>query len=365
VKPSHSILLACPLLIASMAVSQAAPPEGFVKMPDTVICAISHATQGEGAPTRQASVPLSRGSLNCKSVSGKDARVVSLVDRDGEEYTYLGLLAMRTNGGMVTTQSFGDFYIVGSGAPSVQLYIRTEQLEPLLRFLEAPSPTPDKPAIGAEPAVSSSPPAAPPLPAPSITSPASAQHSTVATQSDRKKDDADNGASQSKQALKLSANSMDPATALDTFRALLQGNFPPLPANFKPLTSIHWQYDGSVDSNGYSISQRNYIVDWTHVSAPDFTYTYYHIENLPQVHVRFSDISEVTLMKESLAPPWLLLFDKTGTQILTLSNLGNSKRILLAIHTLCPDATVDEDSRTFRIHHRRTLWGAPPPEKIQ
>jgi len=126
--PSRQLLL---LLAASHAFSQAAPPGGFVKMPESLHCSMHNAMQAGGASTGGQWVLSSVGSLSC-SANGKSEQDVPLVS------------GVVTNG-IIATKSFGDFYIAGGGF-SFQIYIRSEQLEPFAQFLGAAAVAPARSA---------------------------------------------------------------------------------------------------------------------------------------------------------------------------------------------------------------------------
>lgn len=127
-KRLHLLLSGCSLLFPSLAYSQATPPQGFVRVPDTVNCSLYNVMQEGGASTGGAWVLSSVGSLTCKSTLGKSALDVPLADGS-------------VNNGILTTKSFGDLYI-GNGSLSSQPYIRAEQMQPFVQFLDAAPPPP-------------------------------------------------------------------------------------------------------------------------------------------------------------------------------------------------------------------------------
>ena len=122
------LLSVCSLLVLSLAYSQATPPQGFVRLPDTVSCSLHNVMQEGGASTGGAWVLSSVGSLTCKSALGKSSLNVPLVDGS-------------VNNGILATKLFGDLYI-GDGSLSSQPYIRAEQVQPFVQFLDAAPPPP-------------------------------------------------------------------------------------------------------------------------------------------------------------------------------------------------------------------------------
>ncbi len=127
-KRLNLLLSACSLFVSPLAVAQATPPAGFVKLPDTIQCTLGNAMQQGGASTGGAWVLSWVGSLSCKSTAGKSAVRIPLVDGS-------------VNDGILATKSFGELYL-GDGSFSSQPYVRAEQVQPFVQFLDAAPPAP-------------------------------------------------------------------------------------------------------------------------------------------------------------------------------------------------------------------------------
>lgn len=121
-------------LVAQPLFSQS-PPAGFIPMPDSLNCSAGNLMSGGGASTGGKFVLQSIGSITCKSTAGQSARDIPLVDGN-------------LNKGMLATKSVGDFYVeadMGRFPQTLQIYIRSEQLQPLMQFLDSAPPPPPPP----------------------------------------------------------------------------------------------------------------------------------------------------------------------------------------------------------------------------
>jgi hypothetical protein len=108
------------------------PPAGFVPMPDSLNCSAGNLMSGGGASSGGKFVLQSIGSITCKSPAGQSARDIPLVDGN-------------LNNGMLATKSFGDFFVESEMSrfpQTMRIYIRSEQLQPLMEFLDSAPPPP-------------------------------------------------------------------------------------------------------------------------------------------------------------------------------------------------------------------------------
>ncbi len=108
------------------------PPAGFVPMPNSVNCRVGNLMSAGGASTDGKFVLQSIGSIVCKSAAGQSARNIPLVDGN-------------VTNGILATKSFGDLYFsseLNSFQPSIQIYIRSEELQPFVQFLDSAPPPP-------------------------------------------------------------------------------------------------------------------------------------------------------------------------------------------------------------------------------
>ncbi len=106
------------------------PPAGFVPIPDSANCSAGNLMSVGSDSTGGWFVLQSIGSIACKSTAGQSARDIKLV---GGKIT----------NGMLATKLFGDFYVESHMIrfpQPIQIYIRSEQLQPFVQFLDSAPP---------------------------------------------------------------------------------------------------------------------------------------------------------------------------------------------------------------------------------
>lgn len=108
------------VLPAGRSMAQTSPPQGYVAVPEAASCSFRDLTQTGGASTGGKWVLSSVGSLVCGSKE-------------------VGLTSGAVSNRMLSTKSFGDLFI-GGGGSSLQLYIRSDELNAFMSFVQGAGP---------------------------------------------------------------------------------------------------------------------------------------------------------------------------------------------------------------------------------